>query len=77
MTRQQASQLGRLLRKGPLDLGGELAVQRPLLHQLITSHPLPEGISTRRRELGGVPVVDVVPETPLDGGMLLFFHGGA
>lgn len=36
MSRAQAAAHESLLRDGPLDLGGDLAVQRPLLDGLIT-----------------------------------------
>lgn len=81
MSRAQAEAIEALLRDGPLDLGGDLAEQRPLLEQLMTSHPLPDGVTTRAGSLGGVDVVEVVPETVSEtttgSGVVLYFHGGA
>ncbi|RIX28616.1 alpha/beta hydrolase fold domain-containing protein [Amnibacterium setariae] len=76
MTRAQSEALSRMLREGPLDLGGEPAVQRPLLDGLLTAHPLPDDVRTSDGVLSGVPVVEV---EHADGahGTVLFFHGGA
>jgi monoterpene epsilon-lactone hydrolase len=77
VSRQQREALDELLRHGPLDLGGELTVQRPLLDQLMTAHPLPGDVTTSPGTLGGVPVVEVdVPGGSADM-TVLFFHGGA
>jgi hypothetical protein len=38
---RQKSELDALMRQLPLDFGGNLAEQRPLLKQLMTSHQLP------------------------------------
>ncbi|MGC5168053.1 alpha/beta hydrolase fold domain-containing protein [Luteimicrobium sp. DT211] len=77
MSREQAREVEHLLRSGPLDLGGDLAEQRPLLEALMTSHPLPAGITEATGTLGGVPVVEVAPATPAATGVLLYLHGGA
>ena len=77
MTRKQRQDLDAILRHGPLDVGGDVAKQRELFHQMISSIPLPADVTTTPGELGGVPVVTV--ETP--GGdpstLVLYFHGGA
>ena len=77
MTQQQRQALDELLRHGPLDVGGDVAEQRAIFHEMIASAPLPEDVSAKQGELGGVPVVTV--ETPgLDPSVvLLYFHGGA
>jgi monoterpene epsilon-lactone hydrolase len=77
MTLQQRQALDELLRGGPLDVGGDLAEQRAIFHEMISSVPLPEDVSTKQGELGGVPVVTI--ETPgLDPSVVvLYFHGGA
>jgi monoterpene epsilon-lactone hydrolase len=77
MTQQQRQTLDGLLRHGPLDLGGDLAVQRAAFHDLIASVPLPDDVSTTPGLLGDVPVVTV--ETPGNdpSAVLLYFHGGA
>ncbi|WP_158862294.1 alpha/beta hydrolase fold domain-containing protein [Leifsonia sp. AG29] len=76
MTRAQAEQIEALLRDGPLDLGGPLDVQRPLLDQLMTSHPLPAGVVLEERTRGGVPTIEIAAEHE-EGGVILYFHGGA
>ncbi|MFJ8141251.1 alpha/beta hydrolase fold domain-containing protein [Streptomyces sp. NPDC096013] len=77
MSRQQRQALDEMLRHGPLDLGGDVAQQRALFHDMMTSIPLPPDVSTTEGELGGVPVVTV--ETPEIGpaAVLLYLHGGA
>ncbi|MGR3867406.1 alpha/beta hydrolase [Streptomyces graminifolii] len=77
MSRQQRQALDEMLRHGPLDLGGDVAQQRALFHDMMTSIPLPPDVSTSEGELGGVPVVTV--ETPETGSatVLLYLHGGA
>lgn len=77
MSRQQRQSLDEMLRHGPLDLGGDVAEQRALFHDMMTSIPLPPDVSTTAGELGGVPVVTV--ETPASdpATVLLYLHGGA
>ncbi|MFC1430577.1 alpha/beta hydrolase [Streptacidiphilus sp. N1-3] len=77
MTQQQRQTLDDLLRHGPLDIGGDVAEQRAVFHEMIASIPLPEDVSVKPGLLGGVPVVTV--ETPGDDPslVLLYFHGGA
>lgn len=83
MTRQQRQALDELLRHGPLDVGGEIAEQRAIFHDMIASIPLPDDVSAKRDELGGVPVVIVETEGLENPGLedpadvLLYFHGGA
>jgi len=74
---QQRQALDELLRHGPLDVGGDLTEQRAIFHEMISSVPLPDDVSTKQGELGGVPVVTV--ETPGTDPSLavLYFHGGA
>jgi hypothetical protein len=56
MSSQQKAELDALMRQLPLDLGGDLAEQRPLLEQLMTSHPLPADVTTAPSAHRGVPV---------------------
>jgi acetyl esterase/lipase len=77
MSSQQKVELDALMRQLPLDFGGDLAEQRSLLQQLMTSHPLPADVTTTASAHGGVPAVDItVPGVRADG-VLLYFHGGA
>jgi monoterpene epsilon-lactone hydrolase len=77
MSQQQRQALDELLREAPLDIGGDVTEQRALFHEMISSIPLPDDVSTKQTELGPVPVVTV--ETPgLDPSVVvLYFHGGA
>jgi acetyl esterase/lipase len=78
MSASQAAELDRLLREGPLDLGGDLAVQRPLLEELMSSHPLPCTVTAAAITLGGVPAVEVRTVGAGDPRDVLFYlHGGA
>jgi epsilon-lactone hydrolase len=78
MTQQQRQALDELLRHGPLDVGGDIAEQRTIFHDMIASIPLPEDVSAKQDELGGVPVV-IVETSGLEdtADVLLYFHGGA
>jgi epsilon-lactone hydrolase len=83
MSREQGEALAELLRTGPLDLGGDVAVQRPLLEQLLTAHPLPADVTTTATVLGGVDCLEVTVAGATVAGagappsVLLFLHGGA
>ncbi len=78
MTQQQRKDLDELLRHGPLDLGGDVAAQRAIFHEMISGIPLPDDISSKRDELGGVPVVTVeIPGTEEERAVVLYLHGGA
>ncbi|WP_432494976.1 alpha/beta hydrolase fold domain-containing protein [Kineococcus gypseus] len=79
MSRQQRESLEHLLRTGPLDLGGDVTEQRPLLEALLTAHPLPADVTATPTLLGGVEAVDVsVGGDPgAAAPVLLFLHGGA
>ena len=77
VTQQQRTALDELLRNGPLDVGGDVTEQRVIFHEMIAAVPLPEDVSAKQDELGGVPVVIV--ETPdIDPSVVvLYCHGGA
>ncbi|MCX5240801.1 alpha/beta hydrolase [Streptomyces prunicolor] len=77
MSRQQRQALDEMLRHGPLDLGGEVAQQRALFHDMMTSIPLPPDVKTTEGELGGVPVVTVETPATDPAAVLLYLHGGA
>src|ERR1700761_341240 len=77
MSGKQQAELDALLRQLPLDFGGDLAHQRPLLQQLMTSHPLPDDVTTSPSAPGGVPAVQVAVPGARAGDVILYFHGGA
>ena len=74
MTQQQRDLVHTLLRDAPFDLGGVATVQRPLLEQLLTAHPLPGDVHVTRAELGGVPVA--LATLGGSAGVLFHLHGG-
>jgi acetyl esterase/lipase len=76
MSQQQRKDLDELLRHGPLDIGGEVAEQRAIFHGMIASIPLPEDVSAKQEELGGVPVVTVQTTESDPEHVILYFHGG-
>lgn len=77
MTRAQAEHIEGLLRNGPLDLGGELREQRPLLDHLMTSRPLPVGVALAESTRGGIETVEATLTGATSTSVLLYFHGGA
>ncbi|MBW8822072.1 MAG: alpha/beta hydrolase [Streptomyces sp.] len=77
MTQQQRQALDELLRHGPLDVGGDVTEQRAIFHDMIDSVPLPEDVSAKPGELGGVPVVTVQAPDNDPSVVVLYFHGGA
>jgi monoterpene epsilon-lactone hydrolase len=76
MTAQQRDMVDQILRSAPFDLGGDVAAQRPLLDQMLTSQPLPEDVRTAPGDLGGIPVIfiDIADVDPR--GTILHIHGG-
>src|SRR5690242_11065178 len=73
MTAQQRDMVDQILRNAPFDLGGDVAAQRPILEQMLTSQPLPAGVRMTPGDLGGIPVIfaDVEPR-----GTIFHIHGG-
>src|ERR1700727_3060340 len=76
MTVQQRDMIDQILRNAPFDLGGDVAAQRPLLEQMLTSQPLPADVRVTPGDLGGVPVVfiDIAHVEPR--GTIFHIHGG-
>jgi acetyl esterase/lipase len=77
MTQQQRQAVDELLRNGPLDVGGDVTEQRVLFHEMISESPLPDDITTKQGELGGVPVVTVETPATDPSVAVLYLHGGA
>lgn len=76
MTQEQRAALDELMRNGPLDIGGDVAEQRPIFHAMLTSEPLPDDVSAAEAEYGGVPAV-VIDVAGTDAStVILYFHGG-
>jgi epsilon-lactone hydrolase len=76
MTAQQRDMVDQILRDAPFDLGGDIAVQRPLLEQMLTAQPLPADVGVTPGDLGGIPVIfiDIAGAEP--GGTIFHIHGG-
>src|ERR1700734_2019929 len=76
MTAQQRDMIDQILRNAPFDLGGDVAVQRPLLEQMLTAQPLPTDVRTTPGDLGGIPVIfiDIAEVEPR--GTIFHIHGG-
>ena len=55
MTAQQRDMAEQILRDAPFDLGRDVAVQRPLLEQTLTSQPPPPDVRTTTGDLGASP----------------------
>src|SRR3954447_4410143 len=77
MTQQQRQALDELLRHGPLDVGGDVTEQRAIFHDMTSSIPLPDDVSAKPGELGGVPVLTVQTPDNDPSAVVLYFHGGA
>lgn len=76
MTLEQRHTIDHILRESPFDLGGDITVQRPLMEDMLTAHPLPDDVRTEVVELSGVRVIEVeiVGINPV--GTILHLHGG-
>src|SRR3984957_6437644 len=76
MTSQQRDLVDPLLPHAPFDLGGDVAAQRPLLEQMLTSQPLPADVRMTPADLGGIPVIfiDIADAEPR--GTIFHIHGG-
>jgi epsilon-lactone hydrolase len=76
MTAQQRDMIDQILRNAPFDLGGDVAVERPLLEQMLTSQPLPDDVRTTHGDLGEIAVVfiDIADVEPR--GTIFHIHGG-
>ena len=77
MSQEQLLALNEKLAASPLDIGGDLAVQRPLFEQVYAiPEPLPEDAVVENVTLGGVPAVSIDLVSNPGRATILFFHGG-
>jgi len=76
MSKEQREAIDQMLRDAPFDLGGDVLVQRPLLEQILTGHPLADDVRTSSGELGGVPVIFVEIAETEPTGVIFHVHGG-
>ncbi|MCL2419227.1 MAG: alpha/beta hydrolase, partial [Conexibacteraceae bacterium] len=76
MSKEQREAIDQMLRDAPFDLGGDVLVQRPLLEQLLTEHPLAQDVRATSGELGGVPVIFIEIAETEPQGVIFHVHGG-
>ncbi|MGB6455217.1 MAG: alpha/beta hydrolase [Streptosporangiaceae bacterium] len=76
MTAQQRDMLDQILRSASFDLGGDVAAQRPVLEQMLTSYPMPADVRSTPGDLGGIPVVYVGIVGVEPRGTIFHIHGG-
>lgn len=76
MSREQRDAVDGLLRDGPLDIGGDAHVQRPIFEAMAGAQPLPDDVATAAGSLGGIPVVEIEIAGIPTADTILFFHGG-
>jgi acetyl esterase/lipase len=76
MSKHQRETIDQMLRDDPYDLGGDVLVQRPLLEQMLTGHPLAHDVRTTSGELDGVPVISIEIAETEPRGVILHMHGG-
>jgi monoterpene epsilon-lactone hydrolase len=76
MTPQQRDALDQLLRDGPLDIGGDVDIQRPVFEAMAGAQPLPSDVAVTRRLVGGIPVIDIEIAAVNTTDVILYFHGG-
>ena len=76
MTTEQRNTIDQILRNAPFDLGGDVATQRPLLDQMLTSHPLSADVRTTPGNLGGIPVIFIDIADVAATGTIFHIHGG-
>jgi epsilon-lactone hydrolase len=76
MTQQQREAIDSIFRNGPLDIGGDPAVQREVFTGMLASRPLPDDVILTPSVIGGVPVVEIEIDGVAPAGTLLWFHGG-
>jgi epsilon-lactone hydrolase len=77
MSQEQREAVKRLLRDGPLDMGGDVREQRVIFDQMMAAHALPDDVITRQDTLGGVPVTVIDIAGTQSRGVVVYFHGGA
>jgi acetyl esterase/lipase len=76
MSKDQRDTIDQMLRDAPFDLGGDVSVQRPLLEQMLTGHPLADDVRTTPGELGGVAVIFIEIADTEPTGVIFHVHGG-
>lgn len=76
VSQEQRELINTILANAPLDLGGDVAEQRIVLHDLLTAHPAPDDVLVSPLTLGGVPALSIDIAGQESEGTILFLHGG-
>jgi monoterpene epsilon-lactone hydrolase len=76
MTAKQRSKIDQILREASFDLGGDVAAQRPLLEQMLTSQPRPADVRLTSGQLGGIPAIFIDIDDVEPRGTIFHIHGG-
>jgi monoterpene epsilon-lactone hydrolase len=77
MSQEQKTALDAMLRELPLDLGGDLDVQRPLVEELMRQAPLADDVTVADRTLGGVGGIEIGFNGRNPDAVIFYLHGGA
>ena len=77
MSQQQRDDLDRMLRDGPLDLGGDVAEQREIFAEMMRATPIADDVTATSGLLGDVPVTFIDVAGASGAGILFYLHGGA
>lgn len=77
MSQEQKDALDRMLREGPLDLGGDVAQQRAIFEEMMSQIPANPELTVRSQTQGGVEVLTVDVPGADAGTVILYVHGGA
>jgi acetyl esterase/lipase len=77
MSQRQRDVLDELLRKGPLDLGGDIKEQRLIFEEMMGAVQAPADVAVSRGRLGGVPVMNIDVDGAYPERTIAYFHGGA
>jgi monoterpene epsilon-lactone hydrolase len=77
MSQEQKDALDRMLREGPLDLGGDVAQQRATFEEMMSQIPANPELTVRSQTRGGVDVLAVDVPGADAAAVILYVHGGA
>lgn len=76
MSQQQRDTVDQILRRSPVDLGGDVTEQRELFHQMVAANPVPGDVAIEPTSLGGVPALSIEIPGAAANGVVLYLHGG-
>ena len=76
MSTEQRETLDAILRQGAFPADSDVAEQRRLLRELLSSQPLPADVTVTEGALGGVPTAEITVDGVEPHHVVLYFHGG-